>query len=489
MYTIKEAKKAIKDGIQVYLLKDKDDNYIMNEVNRLPFYLEGSPGIGKTEIVRQIANELGIGYVSFSLTHHTRNTLLGLPVIKDLENGKYTEYTMSEIIAKVLEAYQAGAKEGVLLLDEFTCVSDSILPAMLAFLQTKNIGAHHLPEGWVIVLCGNPPEYNKNARRFDAAILDRVRRISIQFDPQVFVEYAQEKDFHVNVTEYLRLNPGSVYSCNMSKNAESLVTCRGWENLSHTIKGMEAVGVDIDHHMVKQFIKDERIAIEFLKFYRLNRVGLTEKDISDILAGRIKKYYEKYKDSEYSIWWNAIELMSSYIETNHAELDDMISIMNLANDIFKDLKESNCLYPQILDRYNGDPFYGSDVDIDRWRPNSNKFVEKSDIEQDILEMWMEALSEAVEHKPDFFPADIDDPTVLSVIAKCCKELEKETNREMKKLGNEIGNVIKLVKLKDKSLEERIYHIINHKPLFIKALYYGKNKDYAQMCKENYAVGA
>ena len=51
MYTVAEAKENLIDGIRVYLLKDKSDNYIMKEVNRLPFYLEGGPGIGKTEVI------------------------------------------------------------------------------------------------------------------------------------------------------------------------------------------------------------------------------------------------------------------------------------------------------------------------------------------------------------------------------------------------------------------------------------------------------
>ena len=193
MYTIEKAKEAIKDGVRGYLLKDEKGHYVMNEVNRLPFYLEGSPGIGKTEIVHQIAKELNLGYVSFSLVHHTRNSLLGLPVIKELENGdKYTCYTMSEIIAKVLEQVETGYQEGILLLDEFPCMSETILPAMLSFLQTKNIGTHKLPEGWVIVLCGNPPAYNKTARTFDAAIMDRIRKLEIAFEPEVFLKYGEE---------------------------------------------------------------------------------------------------------------------------------------------------------------------------------------------------------------------------------------------------------------------------------------------------------
>ena len=135
-YSISEAKKALKTGIRGYLAKNSDGEYLMNEVNRIPFYLEGNPGIGKTQMVGQVATELEIGFVSFSITHHSRNTVLGLPVINEVGGTKFTEYTMSEIIAKVLECYEKGEKEGILLLDEFNCMSDTIMPVMLSFLQT-----------------------------------------------------------------------------------------------------------------------------------------------------------------------------------------------------------------------------------------------------------------------------------------------------------------------------------------------------------------
>ena len=81
MYTITEAKGHTKNVVREYFYKDAEGRYVMNERNRQPIYLEGPPGIGKTEIVGQVCEELGIGYVSASLVHMTRNSLLGLPVI------------------------------------------------------------------------------------------------------------------------------------------------------------------------------------------------------------------------------------------------------------------------------------------------------------------------------------------------------------------------------------------------------------------------
>lgn len=294
VYGINEAKKAVKAGIRGYLLKDNQGKYLMDEVNRLPFYLEGSPGIGKTQMVSQIAEELGIGFISFSITHHSRNTVLGLPVIKEVNENKYTEYTMSEIIAKVLEQYEKGVKEGILLLDEFNCMSDTIMPIMLSFLQTKNIGMHTLPEGWVIVLCGNPSSYNKSAKKFDFAVLDRLRRLKIRFEVKDFQNYAKMHNFMPEIQEYFELSPQNIYVCSNEKE-ENLVTARAWENLDIALKMYEQMGdvQETDENMIYQFIKSEKIARDFFRFYSLRKsddvFGMD--DIKCMLEGKTKSKF------------------------------------------------------------------------------------------------------------------------------------------------------------------------------------------------------
>ena len=211
MYTVKRAKEEITNSIRAYLRKNSNGQYIMKEVNRQPFYLEGMPGIGKTELVHQIAQKLKIGFVSLSITHHTRNTLLGLPMICAAMDSygkevKHTEYTMSEMLALVEQQVRDGYQEGILLIDEFACMAESLVAPMLAFLQQKNIGNHKLPEGWIIVLCSNPPKYNKSARTFDTAIMDRVRKMEIVFDGNEFLDYGKEQGFHESILEYLRHN-------------------------------------------------------------------------------------------------------------------------------------------------------------------------------------------------------------------------------------------------------------------------------------------
>ena len=175
---IKRAKQEIKDTVSAYLLKDTYGAYEIPSIHQRPLLLLGAPGIGKTQIMEQIARECGIALVSYTITHHTRQSAIGLPFIVEKDYGgekkAVTEYTMSEIIASVYEKMEkTGLREGILFIDEINCVSETLAPAMLQFLQCKTFGSHKVPEGWIIAAAGNPPEFNKSVREFDVVTMDR----------------------------------------------------------------------------------------------------------------------------------------------------------------------------------------------------------------------------------------------------------------------------------------------------------------------------
>jgi MoxR-like ATPase len=152
---IKQAKEQIKNAMTAYFTKDEYGNYVIPIHQQRPVFLMGAPGIGKTAIMEQIASELGVGLVSYSMTHHTRQSALGLPFIvkKNYGGQEYdvSEYTMSEIIASVYDMIEkTGKREGILFLDEINCVSETLAPAMLQFLQYKIFGRHRVPDGWLL---------------------------------------------------------------------------------------------------------------------------------------------------------------------------------------------------------------------------------------------------------------------------------------------------------------------------------------------------
>ena len=113
---IKRTKEEIKNTIASYLLRDEYGEYEIPAIRQRPVLLLGSPGIGKTQIMEQISKECGIGLVSYTITHHTRQSAIGLPFISKKQYGgqefAVTEYTMSEIVAAIYEKMeQTGLSE------------------------------------------------------------------------------------------------------------------------------------------------------------------------------------------------------------------------------------------------------------------------------------------------------------------------------------------------------------------------------------------
>ena len=137
---IRQAKNEIKHTVEAYLKKDEAGDYEIPEIRQRPVLLMGPPGIGKTQIMEQIARELGVGLVAYTITHHTRQSAVGLPFIREEEfAGKtysVTEYTMSEIIASVYRRIRdSGQQEGILFIDEINCVSETLAPTMLQLIK------------------------------------------------------------------------------------------------------------------------------------------------------------------------------------------------------------------------------------------------------------------------------------------------------------------------------------------------------------------
>ncbi len=290
---IKQAKDYIENTVRLYLKRDEFGEYRIPVVRQRPVFLLGVPGIGKTAIMEQIAQELHIALVSYSMTHHTRQSALGLPFISHREyNGmKYdvSEYTMSEIIASIYEVMEkSGILEGILFLDEINCVSETLAPSMLQFLQYKVFGRHKAPDGWVIVTAGNPPEYNKSVREFDVVTMDRLKVLCVEADYKAWKEYAQQKGIHVAILSFLELKKEYFYRIETTVDGRSYVTARGWEDLSEILSLYEEEGMQADETLVEQYIRNERVVKEFTAYYDLFNKYKKEYQIEEILEGEMQ---------------------------------------------------------------------------------------------------------------------------------------------------------------------------------------------------------
>ncbi|MGI6211410.1 MAG: ATP-binding protein [Anaerovoracaceae bacterium] len=311
---IKQAKTQVKYAIESYLTKDDDGEYRIQTERQRPIFLMGPPGIGKTAIIEQIAQELGISAVSYSMTHHTRQSAVGLPYIKEEQfDGvpqRVTEYTMSEILASVYETIEkTGIREGILFLDEINCVSETLAPSILQFLQYKIFGRHRLPDGWILVTAGNPPEYNRSVREFDIATWDRLKRIDVEPDLDTWLGYAAGARVHPAITSYLKIRRNDFYIVKNTLEGTEFVTARSWTDLSDMLTLYEEKGFPVDDDLLSQYIQTDEAARNFASYYMLFRKYREEYPVRAILSGDVDSKTKKH--------------------VNAAKMDERISILGL----------------------------------------------------------------------------------------------------------------------------------------------------------------
>ena len=339
---IKQAKEQIAQAVNAYRVKNEFGEPVIPVERQRPIFLMGAPGIGKTAIMEQLAQELGIGLVSYSMTHHTRQSALGLPFIvhKTYRGREYdvSEYTMSEIIASVYDRIeQDGAEEGILFLDEINCVSETLAPSMLQFLQYKTFGRHSVPEGWTVVTAGNPPEYNDSVREFDIVTLDRLKRIDVEPDFDAWKEYAIAHGVHQAVLTYLEIKKDDFYRVETTVDGKRFVTARGWVDLSDMMKLYEQRNYAVNEQLVRQYLQSPAVAKSFAIYYDLFSKYRSDYQVDDILAGKATKEIEK--------------------RAAKARFDERLSLLGLLLDVmggdFKALAVDECMMTTLMNDIRG----------------------------------------------------------------------------------------------------------------------------------------
>ena len=335
---IKKAKEEIKNTVRAYLKKDADGEYMIPAIRQRPILLIGPPGIGKTQIMEQIARECKVGLVSYTITHHTRQSAVGLPFIveEEFDGKKYsvTEYTMSEIIASVYRKIkESGIPEGILFIDEINCVSETLAPTMLQFLQCKTFGNQEIPKGWIIIAAVNPAEYNKSVREFDMVTLDRVRKINVEADFNIWKEYAINSHINRAIINYLELRPNNFYKVEADIDGMQFVTARGWEDLSNLYDTYNEIGIKVDEDIIAEFIQHEDTAKDVAAYFELYEKYKNNYGILDILAGNPgKQAYQNIFDASFDERISVVNLLISGLEVSFHK----VSLNKMITDIWYD---------------------------------------------------------------------------------------------------------------------------------------------------------
>ncbi|MBA4189492.1 MAG: ATPase [Planctomycetaceae bacterium] len=220
---------------------------------RQPTYLWGPPGCGKSSLVRQVSDSLGLEFLDLRASQLDPVDLRGLPKV---ENGK-TVWCQPTFLPS--------SGNGVLLLDELAQAPPLVQSAFFQLVLDRRLGEYVLPEGWSVLAASNRIEDRAGAGRVNCGLTNRFLHLDLDVCPDSWHAWALANDIAPEVRAFIRFRPALLHSFDPSTNPRAFASPRSWEFVSRVFR----VTPPNQLHQVVAGCVSSGPAAEFMAFLQL----------------------------------------------------------------------------------------------------------------------------------------------------------------------------------------------------------------------------
>ena len=234
-----------------------------------PVMLWGPPGLGKSDLVRQIAAARKLPLIDVRAVLLDPVDLRGLPVVT---NGK------AQWVPPVfLPDAKRDGKEGILFLDELNAAPPSVQAACFQLVLDRRVGEYELPPGWRIIAAGNRQSDRASAQKMPTALANRFASVNVDPDVNAWQDWARDNIANPVVPAFIRFRPALLFKMPDNPAEPRFPTPRAWANVARVIDGApDDLRLDLTAGLV-----GDAVAAEFEGFCR---VFASLPKIGDILA-------------------------------------------------------------------------------------------------------------------------------------------------------------------------------------------------------------
>jgi len=198
-------------------------DFLLNVAPIRPVFIWGAPGTGKSSIVQQFSEQLGLPCVSLLGSQLAPEDIIGVPRI---EEG-VSIFAPPRMIART--------GPYCLFLDELNACSHEVQKSFYSLINERRVGEYYLPEGSIVVGAGNRAHDSAIVKPMSSALLNRLVHVHLRVSHRDWLQWARENGIHEMILNYIELRPDHLFT-QPPKHEEPFSTPRSWHMLSDSLK-------------------------------------------------------------------------------------------------------------------------------------------------------------------------------------------------------------------------------------------------------------
>lgn len=220
-----------------------------------PVMLWGAPGVGKSDVIRNIADDM---------KHELRDVRLSLLDPIDLK-GFPTIDTVKKQMSWLPADFLPKKGKGILFLDEINAAPQSVQAAAYQLVLNRKIGEYKLPDGWSVMAAGNRASDRSVVHAMPAALANRFVHLDFDINVDDWSHWAMENELHTDLRAFIRFRPNLLHCFDSASNPRAFPSPRSWAFVNDIYKDNHSA--DDEYELIKGTV-GEGAAAEFSGFVR-----------------------------------------------------------------------------------------------------------------------------------------------------------------------------------------------------------------------------
>ena len=291
-----------------------------------PIFLWGPPGIGKSDIVRQITDSFTNSHlIDIRLSLWEPTDIKGIPYF-DSNSGTMVWGAPSELPS---EEFAEQYDNIVLFLDEMNSAAPSVQAAAYQLILNRRVGTYKLPDNVMIVAAGNREADKGVTYRMPAPLANRFIHLELAVNFDDWFQWSVDNKVHQDVVGYLSFSKKDLYDFDPKSSSRSFATPRSWSFVSELLE--DALDDNTTTDLVAGAV-GEGLAVKFMAH---RKVASSMPNPTDILLGKVKEMKTKEISAMYSLTVSLCYELKEASDKNDKKFDDKVNnFLRFAMDNF-----------------------------------------------------------------------------------------------------------------------------------------------------------